>query len=138
MVDKRLEALLKSGVTAWNEWRSTRGNMTPDLSGAHLCGMDLIGANLVRADLRKADLRGANLSDALLNDAHLEGANFFRAILDRAELAGANLVGAQFLGRQQLVACRNWQSAVRDEQLACGAPIPTTRDRSAALEDLRK
>jgi len=127
MVDKRQEAMLKSSVKRWNEWRNVHADVMPELSAAYLCGVDLIGANLVGADLRKADLRGANLSDTLLKDAHLEGANFFRAVLDRAELAGANLVGAQFLTCQQLIACRNWQSAVRDEKLACGASIPAER-----------
>jgi len=130
MADKAQEALLKSGVNAWNQWRVMHGDTKPDLSTAHLCGADLVGANLVGADLRKADLRGANLSDALLKDAHLEGANFFKAILDRAELGSANLIGAQFLRREQLVTCKNWQSAIRDEELACGAPIPSLRSRN--------
>lgn len=125
MADKRLEAMLKSGVNAWNEWRAVHGGTTPDLSGAHLCGVDLMGANLAGVDLNKADLRGANLSDAFLKDANLKGTNFFRAILDRAELSGANLLGAQFLRREQLLACSNWQQSIRDEELACGAPIPT-------------
>lgn len=131
MADKRLEAMLKSGVNGWNEWRAMHGNTTPDLSGAHLCGVDLMGANLSGADLSKADLRGANLSDSFMKDANLKSANFFRAILDRAEIAGANLLGAQFLRREQLLACRNWQQATRDEALACGAAIPPDPAKAA-------
>ena len=43
---------------------------------------------------------------------------------DGADLAGAFLNGAQFLICAQLVGARNWQSAFRDETLACGASIP--------------
>jgi uncharacterized protein YjbI with pentapeptide repeats len=64
------------------------------------------------------------LSGANLSGAHLDGANFFKAVLDGADLAGAFLNGAQFLNCAQLVITRNWQSAFRDDELACGAPIP--------------
>jgi uncharacterized protein YjbI with pentapeptide repeats len=59
-----------------------------------------------------------------LSDAHLDGANFFKVVLDGADLAGAFLNGVQFLNCPQLVGARNWQSAFRDETLACGASIP--------------
>lgn len=124
MVDKAQLAVLKQGVSDWNEWRAAHPDTRPDLSDAHLVGVDLVGANLAGADLRKADLRGSNLTDAVLADAHLEGANFFKAILDRADLSRANLLGAQFLRREQLIAAGNWQSSIRDYEMACGAPIP--------------
>jgi uncharacterized protein YjbI with pentapeptide repeats len=59
-----------------------------------------------------------------LSVAHLEAANFFKAVLDGADLAGAFLNGAQFLNCAQLAVTRNWQSAFRDDELACGAAIP--------------
>ena len=124
MVDKSQLAILKGDVNAWNVWRAAHADMTPELSGADLCGLDLVRVDLRGADLRKADLRGANFSDATLAGAHLEGANFFRAVLDRADLSGAHLHGAQFLSGEQLATSRNWQSAFRDHELACGAPIP--------------
>jgi uncharacterized protein YjbI with pentapeptide repeats len=116
-------ALLGRGAAAWNEWR-TKHDGTPDLSGAGLRGLDLSGFDLSHADLRGADLRGTNLSEANLSGAHLEGANLFKAVLDGANLAGAFLAGAQFLNCAQLVVTQNWQSAFRDEALACGAVIP--------------
>ncbi len=64
------------------------------------------------------------MNQANLSGAHLEGANLFKAVLDGADLAGAFLYGAQFLNCAQLVATRNWQSAFRDEALACGVAIP--------------
>ncbi len=124
MADKTQLEVLKNGVTAWNAWRAAHEDLCPDLTAAHLLGLDLIGANFAKADLRKTDLRGSNLSDGVLVDAKLDGANFFKAVLNRADLAGASLIGAQFLTRDQLVAARNWQSAFRDSELACGAPIP--------------
>src|SRR5882724_7169009 len=70
------------------------------------------------------DLRGTNLCAADLSGARLEGASFFKAVLDGADLAGAYLDGAQFLNCAQLIVTRNWQSAYRDETLACGAAVP--------------
>ena len=115
--------LLRRGADAWNSWRAERDER-PDLSQAGLRGLDLSGFDVTRADLRGADLRGTNLSQANLSGANLEGANLFKAILDGADLAGAFLYRAQFLNCTQLVVTRNWQSAFRDEELACGASIP--------------
>jgi uncharacterized protein YjbI with pentapeptide repeats len=120
--------LLRRGAGAWNSWRAER-NETPDLSQAGLRGLDLSGYDLSRADLRGADFRGTSLSQANLSGANLERANLFKATLDGADLAGAFLNGAQFLNCAQLVVTRNWESAFRDEELACGASIPN-RDAS--------
>jgi uncharacterized protein YjbI with pentapeptide repeats len=114
-------AALGRGAAVWNEWRAEHDEV-PDLSRAALRGLDLRGFDLSRA--RSADLRGTNLCDADLSGAHLEGANFFKAVLDGADLAGAYLDGAQFLNCAQLIVTRNWQSAYRDETLACGAAVP--------------
>jgi uncharacterized protein YjbI with pentapeptide repeats len=116
-------AMLGRGAAVWNAWRADRDE-TPDLSRAGLRGLDLSGFDLSRADLRDADLRGTNLSAANLSGAHLDGANFFKAVLDGADLAEAFLIGAQFLNCAQLVVTRNWQFALRDDELACGAAIP--------------
>ena len=119
--------LVQHGAGAWNSWRAKRDER-PDLSQAGLRGLDLSGYDLSRADLRGADFRGTSLSQANLSGANLERANLFKATLDGADLAGACLNGAQFLNCAQLVVTRNWQSAFRDEALACGASIP---DRKA-------
>jgi uncharacterized protein YjbI with pentapeptide repeats len=116
-------AVLARGAAQWNAWRA-EGDEAPDLSQAALRGLDLTGFDLSRADLRGADVRGTTLCDADLSGAHLEGANFFKAVLDGADLAGAYLNGAQFLNCAQLMVTRNWQSAFRDEALACGAAVP--------------
>src|SRR6202035_4312953 len=116
-------AVLGRGAAVWNAWRADHDE-TPDLSRAGLRGLDLSGFDLSRADLRGAGLRGPNLSGGNLSGAHLDGANFFKAVLDGADLAGAFLNGAQFLSCAQLVITRNWQSAFRDDALACGASIP--------------
>jgi uncharacterized protein YjbI with pentapeptide repeats len=116
-------ATLGRGTAAWNGWRAENGE-PPDLSRAGLRGLDLSGFDLSQADLRQADLRGTNLSQANLSRAHLDGANFFKAVLDGADLAGAFLYEAQFLNCAQLAVTRNWQSAFRDDALACGASLP--------------
>src|SRR6201998_3169285 len=124
--------MLARGAAAWNEWR-TKHDEVPDLSRAGLRGLNLSGFDLSEVDLRGADLRGTNLSGANSSDAHLDGANFFKEVLDRADLSGAFLNGAQFLNCAQLIITRNWQSAFRDDALACGASIP---DRQASEEAL--
>jgi len=116
-------ALLKRGAAAWNAWRGEHDE-APDLSRAGLRGVDLTGFDLSRANLRGADLRGTNLCNANLSGARLDGANFFKAVLDGANLAGTFLTGAQFLNCAQLVVARNWQAAIRDDTLACGASLP--------------
>ena len=47
---------------------------------------------------------------------------------DADDLAGANLIGAQFLNCAQLKTTRNLQSAFRDSDLVCGAPVPMIAD----------
>jgi uncharacterized protein YjbI with pentapeptide repeats len=116
-------AALGRGAAVWNAWRTEQGE-APDLSRAGLRGLDLSGYDFSRVDLRGADLRGTNLRDADLSGARLEGANFFKAILDGADLAAAYLNEAQFLNCAQLIVARNWQSAYRDQTLACGAAVP--------------
>jgi uncharacterized protein YjbI with pentapeptide repeats len=64
------------------------------------------------------------LSQANLSRTNLEGAILFKAVLDDADLAGAFPYEALFLNCAQLVVARNWQSAFRDDALACGTDIP--------------
>ena len=64
------------------------------------------------------------MSGANLSGAHLDGANFFKTVLEGADVAGAFLNEVQFLNCAQLVVTRNWQSAFRDDALACGASVP--------------
>lgn len=116
--------LLKQGTQAWNAWRADNTDLPVDLSNGALRGLDLERANLTGADLTDADLPGANLRGASLVGARLVGANLFKAILNDADLNGADLHGVRFLQCPQLESAHNWQSAYRDEDLACGAAIP--------------
>jgi uncharacterized protein YjbI with pentapeptide repeats len=124
MADQAHLAVLRQGADAWNTWRAAHLGTPADLANASLRGLDLAKANLAGADCRKADFRGTILSGATLTDANLAGANFFKSVLNAVDLAGANLIGAQFLNCAQLKTARNWQSAFRDPDLACGAPVP--------------
>lgn len=123
-IDAHVE-VLKEGAQIWNDWRADRPESVPDLSGGGLRGLDLRDADLSDIDLRQSDLRGANLSGADLKGANLEGANLFKALIDGADLTEANLRGVRFLNCAQLETALNWQSAYRDEDLACGAVIPS-------------
>ncbi len=125
MANNQQMDLLKQGPQAWNAWRTEQTEVSVDLSGAALRGLDLEGADLSGADLRDADLRGANLSGANLQGADLGGSNLFKVLIDGADLGEADLRGVQFLQCPQLQSAHNWQSAYRDEDLACGAAIPS-------------
>ncbi len=125
MANKEQTDLLKQGTQAWNAWRAEQTEATVDLSGGALRGLDLAAADLSGADLRRADLRGANLSGAKLTGARLEGANLFKAAITGADLDGTDLRGVKFFQCPQLQSAHNWQSATRDQDLACGAAIPS-------------
>ena len=76
MAQARNLALLRLGVTVWNQWRRKHPDqLSPDLSGANLAEMDLMRADLTGADLRKAELGGAKLLDADLYMARVGGAD---------------------------------------------------------------
>lgn len=124
MADEQQLALLKQGAQAWNAWRAEHPEATVDLSGGALRGLDLTGADLAAADLTAADLRGSILTRASLAGARLQGANLFKAMLDGSDLDKADLSGAQFLHCAQLQTAQHWQSAFRDDDLACNAAIP--------------
>ncbi len=126
MADEHQLRLLKQGVQEWNAWRSRQPELEVNLSGGALRGLDLTGARLSRADLIGADLRGTVLSGADLAGARLRDANLFKAVMDGADVDGADLRGAQFLHCGQLTSARHWETAYRDEELACGAPIPAS------------
>jgi TIR domain/Pentapeptide repeats (8 copies) len=92
-------AILKSGVVAWNEWRSSHLLQEMDLRDAKLDGAELARADLTVTDLRNAELMGANLHEADLREAHiwdadLRDANLRNARLHRTDLRRANLTGA--------------------------------------------
>ena len=123
-IEEQLD-LLKHGVREWNAWQVQHPEAQVDLSGGALRGLNLTGAYLSGADLSDADLRGTIISQANLIGAQLRGANLFKAEIDGADLDGADLRGAQFLNCGQLRVAHNWQRALRDDELACGAPIPT-------------
>ncbi len=115
-----------------------------DLSGAKLNGVNLSWSNLSGANLRDAEFRWANLYSARLRGSDLRGADFgsanltsakfYRAKLRGADMGDANLDGAHF-GSADLRGAKNitcdqlrkalkFESAYRDESLACGLPIP--------------
>ena len=124
MADEQHLALLRRSVEEWNRWRAENPQAMPDLAGASLRGLDLSGANLAGAELTGADLRGTILSRSSLTGSKLAAANMFKALLDDADLDGTDLRSVRFLDCAQLTAARNWQSAYRDVELGCGAPIP--------------
>ncbi len=124
MANEEHLSILKSGVSAWNKWRSERREIFPDLreanlfwanlsdanlstarlSGANLRCATLSGAELFLADLSGADLSGADLTSAKLLTANLSVANLTGAMLSRADLSMANLSRANLTSAYLLLA----------------------------------
>src|SRR5260370_21598630 len=124
MANKEHLSILKSGVSAWNEWRCVHLEIVPDLreanlflanlseanlstarlSGANLRCATLSGAELFLADLSGADLSGADLTSAKLLTANLSVANLTGAMLSRADLSMANLSMANLTSAYLLLA----------------------------------
>jgi hypothetical protein len=102
---------------------------------ARLKGSKLVRVSLARSDLFNADFTNSCLVEADLSDASFSEAEFSGALVSRADFSGADLRNADLRGAkeltcEQLGSAKNWQSAYRDEALACGAPIPTFEERS--------
>ena len=91
MFNADMVAILKGGVSDWNEWREQHPEINPDLRDLEFAGANLVGANLRKVDLRGANLRNANMREADLAEADLRNADFHEANLAHANLSGANL-----------------------------------------------
>ena len=93
-------------------------------------GANLHDAKLVAANLQGANLEGAKLKRANLLRANLQTANLQEVNLEGTDLRGANLQNTDLRGVNGLI-CKdlrlgnNWQYSFRDEELACGASLPT-------------
>ena len=96
MANNEQVALLKTGVSEWNEWRERHPQVQISLGEADLMVTNLRGANLRGVDLMAANLCGANLSTANLCGADLRTADLGEANLMGADLRAANLIGANF------------------------------------------
>ncbi len=109
MANQEQLALLRTGVTEWNEWRQANPEEFIDLSeadltaytlgrarlrGANFRGSNLSGVDLMEADLQEAILVRANLQATLLNKVCLKEAYLYMACLKEAILIGADLEGA--------------------------------------------
>jgi uncharacterized protein YjbI with pentapeptide repeats len=75
---------LKQRVTAWNCWRSSNPDITPDLAEA-----DLTGANLAEVNLAEADLAESDLTRATLTEAHLHETTIGWIILGNVDMSTA-------------------------------------------------
>jgi hypothetical protein len=129
MADDEHLALLRQGVTIWNEWRKRNPRVRPDLSRAPLAEAFLFKANLSEVDLSHAGLEGAhldsaNLSHAFLLRANLIGAKLNAADLTQAQLAEARLIEADFSGAK-LNAANLSYSTLRETDLS-GADLGAT------------
>lgn len=102
-------ALLRSGVSVWNEWYADEISKKPSdtrvygayLEEASFMGLDLSGVNLSYAHLEGSDLRNVNFTGADLTHAHLEGADLWKSDLTGADLRFAELGSANLAGTKK-------------------------------------
>jgi hypothetical protein len=80
--------LLKTDISAFNQYRFD----------TYWCEIDISGTDLRYADLKGANLRIVNLSYSLLNHADLNNADLSGSDLNGADLNGAKLGNADLLG----------------------------------------
>jgi hypothetical protein len=148
MANEEHLAELKQGVEAWNQWRTARRDIRPDLRGARLSEADLSGAELhgallegaelFEADLSGAHLEGAALSGATLSGAVLEladlhGADLSRANLIEADFSRANLIGANLSGAN--LSGANLSGALLNRANLSGALLLETNFKGASLTE---
>jgi hypothetical protein len=95
MADPGLEALLRSGVQAWNAQRPEGWVSLADLD---LYDLDLRGANLSRAGMWGCSLSGSDLTDANLDGADLTWATLCRVRLIRTSVQDAIFSNAWVYG----------------------------------------
>jgi uncharacterized protein YjbI with pentapeptide repeats len=140
-------AILKQGVTVWNEWRETHQKFQPDLreselagarlSGANLCGVDLVLTDLTNADLSYANFQWAHLSRAILEGADLQRATLHDVDLKRTKLQKANL-GFSWLSSASFSGADLCDAILRGAQIGSvdfsGADLTGTDFTDAALD----
>ncbi len=95
----------------------------------YLVGAQLIGACLAWAVCEQADLRGANLQGADLEGVKLKGARLGKITVGQSALNGpttyvTDLRGVTGLTPELLTSAEGWEDCYRDNDLACGKPIP--------------
>lgn len=120
--DRKYIALIKQGVSDWNQWRESHPHVRVDLNGVDLRGVNLKGVNFRDASLKGADLREANLSHAILVEANLMNANLSHADLSNADLSRTQALATNFTEAKLTGACLddwNYNSAARLDEVIC-------------------
>ncbi|MGE0373623.1 MAG: pentapeptide repeat-containing protein [Gammaproteobacteria bacterium] len=136
MANPRHLAILREGLSNWNQWRAQSPEDDPDPDDV-LDPRYLEEAALGNPYLSRADLSGADLSRTMLR-----GGNFQRAILTSANLRGADLVRADLYGadlrKTDLREAHVWSADLREADLS-GADLQGAMLRGARLAgaDLR-
>ena len=114
----------------------TQSDLTgTDFRDSNITKADFVGASLEGADLRRCTLNGVSFNSANLSNANLRRAELNHADLTDAILTHADLREVTGLQCEQLTQAQDWQTAYRDEALACGAAIPDPVATSATASD---
>lgn len=103
MADDEHLAVLRQGVSAWNEWRDRHPQVEPDLSRIDLrdqnfTGCNFRGTNFTRSDLSMTSLDRSVLAHVVLHRAIVTGMNFSGLNLRNADISAVNLTGSNLSG----------------------------------------
>ena len=131
MTKEEQVALLRSGVDAWNQWRSNGGGAA-DLSDSEFVGLNLRGIDLEGANLDGARFRGCMLREAVLTGARMQGCD-----LRGSDLQQANLLKVINLPRSRLVRARNYALALYSRELRDDLNLPRDHNERIAARDFR-
>ena len=101
-------------------------------AGADLSNSCLASAHLVDADLRGADLHGADFELADLTGAKLGVYTVGQLSSQGPSTYVTDLRGVINLTPEQLMSTVGWENALRDQELACGKPIPVASSADSA------
>jgi len=119
-----------NAVMAGAEMRDLVTNGQVRLDGIHLNG-----ARAPRAKFARQTMPHANLSEATLIDTDLSGAVLKGCNLTGADLHNANLRRVTGLDCETLTSAKNWQTTLREDDLACGQAIPKKATPASSEKD---
>ena len=108
---------------------------TVDFRDSVMSNVDFGGALANGSDFRRCVLASASFREANFSETKLRSADFTNANLENMKLTNADLRSVKGLTCDRLIQATDWETAIRDEALACDAAIPEEADSTSPTED---
>ena len=109
--------------------RAAKGEFLRNIKFANLTDANLENSSLLRvnfnsSNLTRSNFRNAKLRDIYFYNADLRDADFTGTTFDAVDITFADIRGVKGLDCDRLKQLIVWETAYRDQELACGEPIP--------------